>query len=190
MSNAVSALPDAKFQGIAAIAEAGLHGMITIRGDFSSKKFSDALKSVVGCGVPEIRKIIDGHDGRQVAWMSPDELLLLTAYETVTADVDALNAALGEEHALVVNVSDARAVFTITGDHAREVIAKIAPVDLSVDAFAKGDFRRTRFAQVPAAFWLVDANAFKVVCFRSVAQYMFDLLSTTAQPGSEVGIYN
>ncbi|MEO9629184.1 MAG: sarcosine oxidase subunit gamma, partial [Sulfitobacter sp.] len=48
-------------------------------------------------------------------------------------------------------------------------------------------FRRTRMGQVPAAFWLREDGVFEVICFRSVAQYMFDLLSVAAQPGSEVG---
>jgi sarcosine oxidase subunit gamma len=48
-------------------------------------------------------------------------------------------------------------------------------------------FRRSRLAQVPAAFWMPDAETFQIVCFRSVARYMFDLLSIAAQPGSEVG---
>lgn len=189
MSNAVSALAGAEYSGIAKIAEAGLHGMITIRGDFSSKAFAKAIKGVAGCDVPDIRKIADGSEGRQLAWMSPDELLLLTSYETVDADVAALNTGFGEEHALAVSVSDARAVFTISGAHARDVVAKVAPVDMAASAFGQGDFRRSRFAQVPAAFWMVDQDTVKVICFRSVAQYMFDLLKSTSQPGSEVGIH-
>jgi sarcosine oxidase subunit gamma len=48
-------------------------------------------------------------------------------------------------------------------------------------------FRRTRMGQVPAAFWLRDDGAFEVICFRSVARYMFDQLCVAAQPGSAVG---
>jgi sarcosine oxidase subunit gamma len=44
-------------------------------------------------------------------------------------------------------------------------------------------------AQVAAAFWMVDAQTIQVVCFRSNAQYMFDLLKVAAQPGSEVGFF-
>lgn len=189
MSNAVSALPGAEYSGIAQIAEAGLHGMVTLRGDFASASFAKAVKSVAGCDIPDTRKIADGAEGRQLAWMSPDELLLLTDYAQADADVAALTDALGDEHSLAISVSDARAVFTISGPHAREVVGKLAPVEMSAEAFGAGDFRRSRFAQVPAAFWMADAETVKVVCFRSVAQYMFDLLKTTAQPGSEVGIY-
>ncbi|MEP2203837.1 MAG: sarcosine oxidase subunit gamma, partial [Tateyamaria sp.] len=65
--------------------------------------------------------------------------------------------------------------------------AKLAPVDLAPGQFTSGMFRRTRMGQVPAAFWLREDGVFEVICFRSVAQYMFDLLSVAAQPGSEVG---
>ncbi len=189
MSNPVSALPDAEFKGIATVTEAGLHGMITLRGNFASKGFAKALKSVVGCAIPDTRKINRGSDGRMLAWMSPDELLLVTDYASVEADLTALLGGFGEEHSMAVNVSDARAVFSIAGAGAREAIAKVAPVDMNAADFGDGDFRRTRFAQVPAAFWMSGEDVFTVVCFRSVAQYMFDLLSVAAQDGSEVGVF-
>lgn len=50
-------------------------------------------------------------------------------------------------------------------------------------------FRRTRLAQVPAALRMVDDETFEVICFRSVAQYVFDLLKVAGQPGSEVGFF-
>ena len=71
----------------------------------------------------------------------------------------------------------------------REVMAKLAPVDLAPASFTPGMFRRTRIAQVPAAFWMPQEGVFRVVCFRSVAQYVFDVLCVAAQPGSEVGAF-
>jgi hypothetical protein len=40
------------------------------------------------------------------------------------------------------------------------------------DSFAVGDFRRSRMAQVAAAFWRHDSG-FDVICFRSVADYAY-----------------
>ena len=68
-------------------------------------------------------------------------------------------------------------------------MAKLAPVDVSPNAFLAGTFRRTRMAQVPAAFWMQDEGTFEVICFRSNAQYMFDLLKVAAQPGSGVDYF-
>ena len=187
MSDPVSALHHATDTGgIAQIAEIGPLGMITLRGSLGKRSVSKAIVAEAGVNMPAPRNInLEGDHG--AAWMSPDELLILCPYTEVHDRIAALEEKLAGQHALVVNVSDARAVFRVTGPKVRDVIGKLAPVDLRPDAFNGTMFRRTRFAQVPAAFWMPDAETAQIVCFRSVAQYMFDLLKTAAQPGSEVG---
>ncbi|WP_299352794.1 sarcosine oxidase subunit gamma family protein [uncultured Shimia sp.] len=186
MSNAVSALEKTSFEGFAKVSETGLRGMITLRGDLSSKPVKDAVIASTGAEVPDVRRMSRGSIG-DVAWMSPDELLIVCDYRAANEVVTTLLAALDGAHALAVNVSDARAVFRIEGDGAREVLAKVAPVDLSTEGFQPDDFRRTRIAQVAAAFWMNSDDSFEVVCFRSVAQYVFDVLKVSAQEGGEVG---
>ncbi|WP_420003102.1 sarcosine oxidase subunit gamma [Arenibacterium sp. LLYu02] len=188
MSKAQSALNGASYAGLAKVEETGLGGMITLRGDFASASFQAAVLAATGCAVPAVRKIASSEIGA-VAWMSPDELLLLVDYAGVDAVVAQISAALAGEHHLAVNVSDARACFAVSGEAAREVIAKVAPVDLAPGQFEAGDFRRTRFAQVAGAFWLDEAGVFHIVCFRSVAVYMYNLLCTSAHPQSKVGVY-
>jgi sarcosine oxidase subunit gamma len=56
-------------------------------------------------------------------------------------------------------------------------------------AFEPGMIRRTRMAQIAAAFWMVDAETIRVVCFRSVAEYAFNLLKDAAEPGGETGLF-
>lgn len=85
---------------------------------------------------------------------------------------------------MAVNVSDARATFTLEGQGAREVLAKGAPVDISPAVFGKGEIRRSRIGQIAAAFWTLDGETFEVVCFRSVGAFMFDWLSNAARDGS------
>ncbi len=185
MSKAVSALNGASYDGFVRVSETGLRGMITLRGDLGSKKLAAAVKAATGAAMPKQRKITKGAKGL-VAWMSPDELLLVVAYADAGEVVAALDAALSGEHALAVNVSDARAVFRLEGAGVRDVLAKTCPVDLAKDAFGAGDLRRTRLAQVPAAFWANEDDSFELVCFRSVAQYAFDVLKVSAQPSGEV----
>jgi len=145
MSNAVSALQGAAYEGYARIEERGLRGMITLRGNFADAKFKKAIKALAGVDVPAQTSCTAGKT-HVVAWM-------------------------------------ARAVFRISGDKAREVICKLAPVDMSPKAFPAGHFRRTRLAQTPAAFWMPDAQTVELICFRSVADYVFGLLSRAAMPG-------
>ncbi|OUS05050.1 sarcosine oxidase subunit gamma [Rhodobacterales bacterium 52_120_T64] len=183
MSNAISILNGATFDGAVKITEAGLRGMITLRGDLSSVQLKSAVSAVVGLGIPTQRKINRGPKGG-VAWMSPDELLLLVDYDNADAIVAEITTAMAGEHHMAVNVSDARAVFLIEGQGAREVLAKGAPVDLSTDAFRVGDLRRSRIGQLAAAFWMTEDDHFELVCFRSVGAFMFDWLSNAAREGS------
>ncbi len=190
MSKAVSALDGATFEGFAKAEETGLRGMITVRGDLASKEMVVAVKEATGAAVPAQRKVVSGDKGA-VAWMSPDELLVVVDYEAVNESVATLTDGLKTSHALVANVSDARAVFRVSGDGSRDVLSKLAPVDFAKEAFGVGDIRRSRIAQVPAAVWGNADGSFEVICFRSVAQYVFDVLKVSAQPGGEVGfLYN
>ncbi|WP_166416089.1 sarcosine oxidase subunit gamma [Cochlodiniinecator piscidefendens] len=186
MSNAVSALNHASYQGFALVEEMGLQGMITLRGDFADATFQKAVKDVCGQDIPGQREVTVA-DGKGVAWMSPDELLVLVPYSDSASAAMDLAEALKGTHALAANVSDARVVIRVKGENAREVIAKIAPVDLSVASFQPGQIRRTRLAQVAAAFWMSGEDEFTIVAFRSVADYVFNLLKTSAIKGSEVG---
>ncbi len=188
MSEPISALNHASYEGIAKVEECGLQGMITLRGDLSDKVLAKAVKDATGQKVPGQREaLVNGDTG--VCWMSTDELLVLVPYAEVEAKLAAMTNALSGTHALAVNVSDARAVFRISGASAREVMGKVSPVDLSTEAFQPGQIRRSRLAQVAGAFWMDDAETFRVVCFRSAADYAFKLLTVAAQPGSEVGVY-
>lgn len=186
MSEPVSPLNRASYEGYVRVQAMGLQGMITFRGDLSSASVKQAVKSVTGAEVPAQRQnTIDGESG--AAWMSPDELLLFVPYAGIDAKIDALNTELAGEHFLAANVSDARAMFRLDGAGVREIVAKLMPVDMSSDAFGPGDFRRTRMAQIPAAFWMPTGDSVQIVCFRSVAEYAFNLLKDAAEPGGEVG---
>lgn len=183
MSNTVSALNGEAHPGFAEVAEAGLQGMITLRGDLASARLAAAVKKATGCAMPEPRRIAMAKD-RGAAWMSPDELLLLVPYADAPATVVALEKALARDHALVTDVSDARAVFRIRGGKAAEVLMKLCPVDFG--ALEAQEIRRTRVAQVAGALWWSGPQEMTVVSFRSVAGYVMGLLQHSARPGSEI----
>lgn len=188
MPDAVSALNGASYEGRVTVTELGPQGMIALRGDLASAGIRKAVKEVTGADVPGRQEINIAANGA-VAWMSPDELLLLVDYGEVAKTLRRVEAALKGAHFLAVDVSDARALFEIKGAGVREVIAKLCPVDMAPGAFSPGRFRRTRMAQVAAAFWMVDGETIRIICFRSVAGYVFGLLKDAAAPGGEVGFF-
>ena len=189
MSEPRSALDGVRFEdGIAQVSECPLQGMITLRGDLGGTGIKKAVKAAVSLDVPgQGEAMTDGDFG--VFWMSPDELLVLCPYADVDNTLEKAWAALGNQHALVVNVSDARASFLVSGPYAREVLAKLAPIDFAPGKFQAPMFRRSRIAQVPAAIWVDRPDALRIICFRSQATYVFDLLCTAAQRGSEVNAF-
>lgn len=189
MSEPVSALGGARYEGRVTVEDAGPMGMVTLRADLSSDAVRNAIR---GAGLPLPGKgEATGGQGESVLWMSPDELMLLCGRGEAEARCAALAKALGEAHGLVVDVSDARAVVRLSGSDAavREVLAKLTPADLRPGSLGVGRVRRSRLAQVPAAFWFTAEGEALVISFRSVAEYVFGLLSNAARPGAEVGFF-
>ncbi|MBF9042164.1 sarcosine oxidase subunit gamma [Rhodobacterales bacterium HKCCE4037] len=187
MSNAVSALQGAEAHGFAIVKEAGLVGMVTLKTDLGAAATKKAVKSAIGLDMPEARRMTGEGLGKGVAWMAPDEVLILCDHAEAYHVVAELSKALAKSHHLAVNVSDARAVFTIEAPDVREVLGKLTPADLG--SLQPGEMRRSRLAQVAGAFWLKDNGHATVICFRSVAQYVFDLLKTASKEGGEPGYY-
>jgi sarcosine oxidase, subunit gamma len=189
MSEARSALPGAVHGGRVRVEEAGLLGMVTLRGDLAAPKLKRAVAAAVGAEVPPVRRMT-GTAGRGSLWMSPDELLLLMPHGEAGGVAAGLAQALAGEHHLAAEVSDARAVFRLTGELSaiREVLAKLTPADVSPEGLSLGEVRRTRLGQVAAALVLDEGGA-TVLCFRSVAAYVFDLLSNAAAPDAAVGYW-
>lgn len=182
MSDPVSALGAASFDGFVKVREIGPLGMISLRAKADVAGLAAAIHAVTGTGVPAPRRI-EVAGAYAAGWMSPDEYLLVTPYAETGAAMERLAEALRGQHHLAAVVSDARAVFRIEGARADQVIRKLCPVDM--DMLATGELRRTRAAQVAAAFWR-DGDGFTLVCFRSVAGYVMGLLSHSAMPGSEL----
>lgn len=182
MSNAVSALQGAISEGTVTVHEAGLRGMVTLKADLDAA--AKAVKAVTGQAMPAPRRITKG--AISVAWMAPDEVLILCDHGQADRVVAELSQALKDTHHLAVNVSDARAVFTLEGRAVKDVLGKLTPADLG--ALEPLEMRRSRLAQIAAAFW-IDGDTATVICFRSVAQYAFDLLSRAAAPNSEVNYH-
>jgi sarcosine oxidase subunit gamma len=181
MSNPVSPLGNASFDGFVKVREIGPLGMISLRAKADVVGLAEAF-AALGLELPAPRKIT-GTVSKGAGWMSPDEYLLLMPYGEVTAARAKLAEALKGQHHLAVDVSDARAVFRIEGAKADQVIQKLGPVDVA--KLAPGELRRSRAAQVAAAIW-AEEGGFTLVCFRSVAGYMMGLLSSSAAIGAEL----
>lgn len=165
---------------MAEVSFAPLAGMVSLRGDLASPTLRAAVAAVAG-EVPDVGRLT-GSAERGVAWMSPDELLLLLPRGDVPDALASLGRALAGEHHLALDVSDLRATIRLDGAGWRETLGKLTPADLHPDAFGPGILRRSHLGQVAAAFWAEGEGA-RVLCFRSVADYALALLRRSAADG-------
>ena len=84
MSKAVSALNGATETGFARVTDTGCRGMITLRG---APEVLTRMTTALGLPMPD-RLHMAAKEDRSVAWMSPDELLVLCLYEDAPALAD------------------------------------------------------------------------------------------------------
>jgi sarcosine oxidase, subunit gamma len=183
---AVSALDGLSVGGLVTIREMGRQGMVSLRADLGEA--AKAVARVTGADMPAQRQISAGKDCA-VAWMSPDELLILCDADQAGKIAFDLSETLTGQHHLALDISDARAMFSVTGQAGaiRDVLAKITPADIG--ALGLGEMRRTRLQQVAGAIWFQSEGEARVICFRSVAAYVFDLLAMSARDGGRVGYH-
>ena len=160
-----------------------MRGMITLRGDLADPAFAAALDAATGCAVPETRRSTAVGDNRAL-WMSPDELMVFCDWAWAPGMTRTFLEKAGDAHVLALDVSDARAVFSVAGEKAWRVLAKGAPVDLAPDRFAVGEVRRTRIATVAAGIVKTGEESFEAFCFRSYAAYLWNWLAVGADAES------
>lgn len=184
MSDLRTALGGARFDGYLLVHEADPRGMIQLRADLGADAVADAVHRATGAALPQPLGRSMG-EGATVLWMSPDELLVQVPLDAVPKVLGDLEDGLRDHHHLVLDVSAMRTEIRLEGAAVREVLAKVVPLDMA--ALEPGTVRRTRLAQVAAAVWLEDAETAHVLCFRSVATYVFDVLATSARKGGEIG---
>ena len=73
------------------------------------------------------------------------------------------------EQAVMVDQSDAWAVVRLDGTGAREVLARLTPLDLREGHFKRGHTARSELAHMPAAITRIGARAYQVMVFRAMA---------------------
>ena len=161
-------------------------GMISLKGDLADKSFKKIITENLDLSLPNARNVSTSSN-ISIIWMAPDELLVLVDYDQIDQYVKSLEKNLDGQHYLLANVSDARVIFNLKGKGVCEVLAKGTPADMSV--FEVNDVRRSRIGQLAAAFWMVKDDEIKLICFRSVSDYMFDWLKVASAPNSLPGYF-
>ncbi len=115
-------------------------------------------------GKPQALKGIAAKDTR-LLWSAPGQYLLVSESNSSADVCEILEAQLRDSDVSLVDLSQARTVFEITGPHVRELLAKGCPLD--VDAMQAGDCAPTLLAHFNVLLYCRAPQTFQVYVFRS-----------------------
>jgi sarcosine oxidase subunit gamma len=83
--------------------------------------------------------------------------------------------------ASVTDQSDAWAIFTVSGEVAHEVLARVVPVDLNPRRFVQGCVASTRAGSMDVRLWKLNDEVFEIAAGRSLHADLEHALRTAAR---------
>jgi methylglutamate dehydrogenase subunit D len=172
--------------GLVIVERVGL-GLATVA---CRKGQDDGLKAAVreayGVELP-LKSVVA--QGRDVSFIGTGPGQWLAVSETLTNEALARDLiARLEGLASVSDQSSGRAVISVGGPHARDVLAKGLPIDLDPRAFPLGSAATSAISHMGAQLWQVDdTRSYDIAIFRSVsASFWRWLTACAAEYGYEV----
>jgi sarcosine oxidase subunit gamma len=141
---------------------------------------SRSVGDVLGAALPTRANTAIAAGDVTVLWLGPDEWLVLAPEGRQESLEKALRQAIGTEPGAVVDLSAHRTTVELTGERAREVLAKGCSLDLHPRVFAPGSCAQVLLAQAPVllvaregdhpAYWLLVRVSFATY----VADWLLD----------------
>ena len=132
-------------------------GVAAYRG--KEKSLSAALKKAHGMAAPGPNRAL-GKAGARAIWFGHGMILLQGPKAA---------KALGK-HAALTDQSDGWAVVRLEGAGARDVLARLTPVDLRDSVFRRGHTARTELAHMMASITRIGAQSWQIMVFRGFAE--------------------
>lgn len=134
------------------------------------KALSEALKAAHGMAAPAPNRAT-GKEGARALWFGQRMILLMGP-----APDEGL-----ARHAALSDQSDGWAVVRLEGAGARDVLARLVPIDLRDDAFRRGHTARTDLRHMMASLTRVGEEAWQIMVFRAFAETLVHDLKTAMQ---------
>lgn len=172
------------YQGNAKAAEAGVvmrempfARYINVRGDVQGPLNAE-IKKLTGLALPDKPNTYHQNDKEdiQIAWLGPDEWMVIASREGLPGFEQQLREALPEEHMAITDVSHGYTAISIQGEHARDLLAKGTPVDVSPEGLPAGAFVQTLLGKSAVMIWAESVDTLGVIVRRSFAEYIWKWL--------------
>ena len=82
---------------------------------------------------------IDPPDGSYLCWVADDEVMLVGALKWIALEEAARAARRHDDDAVILDVSDGWSAWTLAGDGADDVLARLSELEHSGDGYLQGD---------------------------------------------------
>jgi sarcosine oxidase subunit gamma len=125
----------------------------------------------------QLEEAVSGLKGMDVRWAGADQFFVM-AVGAADGEVEKLVRKKVGDVASVVDQSHGRVVFQISGEKARDILAKGTPVDLRSERFPVGKSALTQIAHIGAHLTRVADNAYQVSVFRGFSESFMDWLKS------------
>jgi sarcosine oxidase, subunit gamma len=135
-----------------------------------------AMSKALGVSLPVKPKLSETKGARTALWLGPDEWLVIDSAKNPMNDVvktKVLNSS--------VDVSHRNTAIVVSGAAAEATLSAGCPHNLSLKAFPIGACSRTILGKVEIVVLRMDAQTFRVECWRSFSDYVMTYLSGAAQ---------
>ena len=163
------------------MAELRLWTLSILRGE--ADVLAGAVGDILTAELPREACTATRSEDHAVLWLGPDEWML------VSGPGDEAQRGLGERldgaHHQHVDVSDHYTLVELQGARARDLLAKLVPLDMHPRAFRPGEVKGTVLGAANTHLWCVAEDRFCLTLRRSYADYGWCLL---ARAGREWGL--
>ena len=155
---------------------------INLRGNPDDAKFTEALHSAIGLRLPADANRFTAEGALACLWLGPDEWLILGPGGAEHEIAARLRSALGDVHAAVTDVSEARTAIVVAGPRARDLLAKGTSIDLHPRVFGPGRCVQTGFAGANIILRQIDeVPNFEILVLNSFAEHLWLWLESAAR---------
>ena len=156
-------------------------GFLNLRLNPRDGQALEAAERILGQPLPPAANTFTSGE-HEVYWLGPDEWLVATGAERVSALGSELAEALGGFHAAVNDVSGGHVELLVRGADARTVLAKGCALDLHPREFAPGQCAQTGLGRAAVLLAARDPSTCTIVVRRSFSDYVRRWMTNAARP--------
>ncbi|MDF1758386.1 MAG: sarcosine oxidase subunit gamma family protein [Legionellaceae bacterium] len=147
-------------------------GQINIRA--RSNKAIEIIESNLGMPLPKSPNTSSNSKDKNILWLGPDEWLLLIDYEDSYKITETLLSCISKDAGAVVNVSDNRVGFILTGPDSESILQQGTSIDIS--RLNESDVVQTLFSKTQMIIYYIGVNKFQLFVRTSFKDYTYKFI--------------